>query len=200
MPTKLSTVEEAAAALAQGKAVVFPTDTVYGLGVAVNAAESPRPLFDLKERDEDKPVAWLVADAADLTRYGAQVPAYAQKLAEAFWPGELTLVVRASDEVPAAFRSAAGTIGLRMPANDKALELIRAAGAPIATTSANRSGFPPTHVYRAVDRGLVARAGATMSDMQEKSGVASAVVDCTADEPVVLREGTITAAAIQAAL
>ena len=112
---------EAACALAAGEAVVFPTDTVFGLGVSVKAAAGPRLLYDLKHRDAGKPVAWLVEGPETLDVYGRDVPAYARRLAETFWPGALTLVVRASAAVPAAFRSPAGTIGLRMP--DSALTL-----------------------------------------------------------------------------
>lgn len=131
---------EAACALAAGEAVVFPTDTVFGLGVSVKAAAGPRLLYDLKHRDAGKPVAWLVEGPETLDVYGRDVPAYARRLAETFWPGALTLVVRASAAVPAAFRSPAGTIGLRMPDSEAALALIRAVGCPLAVTSANPLG------------------------------------------------------------
>ena len=149
--------EEAVRALAAGDAVVFPTDTVFGLGISVSAAAGPQLLYDLKRRDAGKPVAWLVEGPEALGVYGKDVPAYAQRLAEAFWPGALTLVVRASDAVSAAFQSAAGTIGLRMPASEAALGLIRAAGCPLAVTSANLSGASDTARVEDLDRALVAR-------------------------------------------
>ena len=139
MPPLSSSKREAVAALKRGEAVIFPTETVYGLGVSVEAAASPEALYDLKERDRGKPVSWLVGGVDDLDRYGAHVPDLARRLARAYWPGPLTLIVEASDAVPAAFRSAAGSIGLRMPDNDTALELIEAVGCPLATTSANIS-------------------------------------------------------------
>ncbi len=135
----------------------MPTDTVCGVGVAVGAAESPAPLFRAKRRPADKPVAWLVGSVGDLSRYGRSVPDYARVLAEAFWPGALTLVVSASDEVPAAFQSAAGTIGLRMPACEDTLALIAAAASPLAVTSANFSGAPAPLAVRDVDEAFVAR-------------------------------------------
>ena len=97
---RTSTIDQAARALRQGEAVIFPTETVYGLGVSVRAATGPDVLYDLKERDRGKPISWLVGGADDLDRYGARVPAIARKLADAYWPGPLTLVVHASDEVP----------------------------------------------------------------------------------------------------
>ena len=87
----------------------FLLKTVYGLGVSVEAAASPEALYDLKERDRGKPVSWLVGGVDDLDRYGAHVPDLARRLARAYWPGPLTLIVEASDAVPAAFRSAAGS-------------------------------------------------------------------------------------------
>lgn len=158
-------LEEATRALAVGNAVIFPTDTVFGLGVSVSAAPGPQLLYDLKHRDAGKPVAWLVEGPEALDVYGRDVPAYARRLAETFWPGGLTLVVRASDAVPAAFQSPAGTIGLRMPASEAALGLIRAAGCPLAVTSANLSGAADTACAGDLDRALVARtAGVYLSD------------------------------------
>ncbi len=83
-------IECAAAALKAGEPVVFPTDTVMGLGVAVEAAPTPQVLYDIKGRASDKPIAWLVADASALDTYGANVPQYARDLADAHWPGALT--------------------------------------------------------------------------------------------------------------
>ena len=158
-------LEEATRALAVGNAVIFPTDTVFGLGVSVSEAPGPQLLYDLKHRDAGKPVAWLVEGPEALDVYGRDVPAYARRLAETFWPGGLTLVVRASDAVPAAFQSPAGTIGLRMPASEAALGLIRAAGCPLAVTSANLSGAADTARAEDLDRALVARtAGVYLSD------------------------------------
>lgn len=158
-------LEEATRALAVGNAVIFPTDTVFGLGVSVSAAPGPQLLYDLKHRDAGKPVAWLVEGPEALDVYGRDVPAYVRRLAETFWPGGLTLVVRASDAVPAAFQSPAGTIGLRMPASEAALGLIRATGCPLAVTSANLSGAADTARAEDLDRALVGRtAGVYLSD------------------------------------
>ena len=192
--THAITAAEAAVALAEGRAVVLPTDTVYGLGVAVGPAVDPAELFRLKGRDEGKPVAWLVADPADLDRYGVDVPAYARDLAARLWPGALTLVVPASDAVPPAFRSEAGTIGLRMPASDDALALIRAAGVPLAVTSANPAGEPAPRRAEDVDETLAAACAGVLGGAGAAGGTASTVVDCTGVAPVILREGPLAAA------
>lgn len=214
-------LEEATRALAVGNAVIFPTDTVFGLGVSVSEAPGPQLLYDLKHRDAGKPVAWLVEGPEALDVYGRDVPAYARRLAETFWPGGLTLVVRASDAVPAAFQSPAGTIGLRMPASEAALGLIHAVGCPLAVTSANLSGAPDTARAEDLDRALVARtaglylpdgvaaagtasgcaeaapsasarlAASDQSALPPASGTASTVLDCTGDAPRVLRAGAL---------
>lgn len=194
--------EETVAALSGGQAAIFPTDTVYGIGVAIAGANGPDTLYELKRREPGKPVAWLVGGLNDLERYGADVPESARCLARAFWPGPLTLVVKASRLVPAAFQSAEGTIGLRMPDCETTLRLISAVGCPLATTSANFSGKPAAHSYSEVDPGLAALVPATLGDGDDsaKSGVASTVVDCTGGRPCILREGAISPADVQGCL
>lgn len=162
-PAVADAVEEAAAALSRGEAVVFPTDTVLGLGVSVDAAASPHLLFDIKQRDEGKPVAWLLGEAEDLRRYGADVPELAFKLAERFWPGPLTLVVRASEAVPPAFRGADGSIGLRMPDHPLALGLAKKLGCPLAVTSANIAGEPAPACVEELDFRIAEKAGFVLS-------------------------------------
>lgn len=196
--TSETAIKEAVAALRRGNPAIFPTETVYGLGVAVGYAQSPDAVFDLKRRDRAKPVAWLVADPADLFAYGKVVPEFARVLADTFWPGPLTLIVKASDRVPESFRSAEGTIGLRMPSNDTALALIREVGCPIAASSANRTGFPAAKCFDDLDPELLSAVSAAVRDDIEKSGVASSVIDCTHEHPVMKRVGAITATDIHA--
>ena len=124
MPNGAHTHEEALEALKNGQPIVFPTDTLFGLGVSVLHAPSPDILYAIKHREKKKPIAWLVGGIEDLERYGKMVPDFAFALARTFWPGPLTIIVKASDEVPAAFCSEEGTIGLRMPANETARALI----------------------------------------------------------------------------
>ena len=186
-------IEKAAAALRQGEAAVFPTDTVYGLGVAVGPSSTPEQLFRIKRRDQGKPVAWLVGGVGDLNIYGKDVPAWAYAAARKHWPGALTLIVQASSAVPGAFQSAQGTIGLRMPASDTALSLIRAVGVPLATTSANISGAPAPSRDAQLDPELLQHVSAVVRGIDCTGGEdrASTVVDCTGSAPVVLRQGSV---------
>lgn len=199
MVVRSSTIEQAASALLRGDAAIFPTDTVYGVGVAVGAAEGPQLLYDLKERESGKPIAWLVGGVEDLDRYGCEIPELAYRLARAFWPGPLTLVVKASNEVPPAFCSEAGTIGLRMPDSKTACALIDAVGMPLATTSANFSGQAASCKSVELDPAFVERVGLMVADADDagKSGVASTVIDCTQAQPIIVREGAVTLADIR---
>ena len=181
-------ITEAAAALRAGKPVIFPTDTVFGLGVAVNHAPSPAELYQLKQRTDDKPIAWLVGSIDDLARYGKNVSAQALELARAHWPGALTLIVEASDEVPPAYRSAADTIALRMPNDPTARTLIEQVG-PLATTSANISGEPAPTCTEELSPELTARVATVAGEAL--GGHASAVVDCTRTPVRVVRQGAI---------
>ncbi len=193
------TSSEALAALKHGQPVVFPTDTLYGLGVSVLHAPSPEKLFAIKHRDPGKPIAWLVGSVEDLSKYGKVVPDFAFALARTFWPGPLTIIVKASDQVPEAFRSKEGTIGLRMPANPTAHKLISQLGCPIATTSANLSGQKNTITFDEIAPSIFEAVGAAVSDEEEKSGIASTIVDCASgDHPVLMREGAITISDIRA--
>lgn len=192
------TLSDAVAALRAGKPAIFPTDTVFGLGVSVRHAAGPDALYALKDREARKPIAWLVGGADDIDIYGADVPSYAKKLAQAFWPGSLTLIVNASESVPVPFKSHEGTIGLRMPNNETAREVIRLVGCPLATTSANPAGSPAPYVVSEIDNELAKAVGVVISDNLAKSGVASTIVDCTGDRPHLVRCGAISAADIAA--
>lgn len=200
MKKQSNSFEQTVAALSRGEAAVYPTETVYGVGVAVHAAATPTILYDIKHREHRKPIAWLVGETSALDAYGKHVPEFARILARTFWPGPLTLIVRASDEVPENYRSSEGTIGLRMPNNETALSLINRVGCPLATSSANISGNKAPCEFDALDDALVSKVGAALADSDDnaKSGIASTVVDCTGDHPVMVREGAITVASIRA--
>lgn len=188
----------ALSALKAGEPVVFPTDTLYGLGVSIRDAGDPSVLFGLKQRPSGKPVAWLVSGVDDLAQYGLDVPDFVFALARTFWPGPLTIIVKASAAVPEPFRSSLGTIGLRCPKGETALRLIRELGSPIATTSANLSGKRPPKRADELDPALCEQVAAVLVDPDEKSGIASTIIDCSQGHPVLVREGSISIEDIQA--
>lgn len=185
-----SNIPQVIGALKTGGLLVFPTDTVWGLGLAVEHAASPQAIFEAKQRRAGKPVAWLVGGADALDVYGRNVPDYARNLAHAFWPGALTLVVPASDAVPVAYQSNEGTIALRMPAHTSTLEIVQHAG-PLATSSANLSGKEAPARLDEVAPAILEAAACVFDDDSTPSGIASTVIDCTDPTPIVLRQGGI---------
>ena len=194
-------LREAASVLAADGVLVMPTDSVYGIGCAAtpNNAGHER-IFTIKQRDRAQTLPWLVADAADLARFAADVPPYALALARRFWPGALTLVVRASAEVPPEYRAADGTIALRCPNSNLVRELVRRVGAPLATTSANTHGMAAATTGSGIEERIVAASNLTLDAGPAPVGVASTIVSCLAAKPQVLREGALSAAQIEQAV
>lgn len=185
--------------LRSGAPLIFETDTVVGIGVSVKDAESPSALYGLKSRSAAKPIAWLISRASDLSEFGKDVPDYAYALADAFWPGAFTIVVKASNRVPASYRPVSDTVGLRMPDDKAVLELIRKVGGPIAATSANLSDMPSVGSLCELDGGF-APGVERLSHANGHVSAASTVVDCTGAAPMILRAGTITDEDIKACL
>jgi tRNA threonylcarbamoyl adenosine modification protein (Sua5/YciO/YrdC/YwlC family) len=183
----------AASVLRDGGIVVFPTETVYGIGAAATSCIGPQEIVDIKMRPASKPLPWLVETEDALDTYGVEIPEYAHRLAARFWPGALTLVVHASDKVGKDFRDKDGNIALRCPDNEVVQELIRASGGPIITTSANTSGNPSAASFEELEPRIVAAADLTLDGGETLHGVHSTIVGCTGPEPVILREGAIPA-------
>jgi len=189
----------AATVLRDGGIVVFPTETVYGIGASATSCIGPQEIIDIKMRPKNKPLPWLVEDEAALDSYGIDVPDYAHRLARAFWPGAITLVVKAASIVAPEFRDDRGTVALRCPDNEVVQELIRASGNAIITTSANTSGKPAVGSFDELEERIIAAADLTLDGGETLHGVHSTVVDCTGPEPVIAREGAIPAEQIIAA-
>lgn len=192
-------VNLAASVLREGGIVVFPTETVYGIGTLATSCIGPQEIVDIKMRpSHKKPLPWLVEDENALDKYAMDVPQYARDLAHRFWPGALTLVVKASDVVGKDFRDERDTVALRCPDHELSQELIRAAGSAIITTSANTSGNPAPGRFEDLEPRIIAAADVTIDGGETHHGIHSTVVDCTGPEPVVLREGAIPVSEVMA--
>lgn len=180
-------IAEATAALARGELVAFPTDTVYGLA---SGHDHVPKLFTAKDRPRGKRIPVLLADITNLDASAIVTP-LGRRLAQRFWPGPLTIVLTAPRR---------GNIAFRVPDHDVARQLLAAAGGGLPATSANRSGGPECRTAAEVLEQLAGRIGLVLDGGRTPSGVVSTVVDCTGDEPVVLREGAIRREALEAAL
>lgn len=197
---------EAVHVLERGGLVAVPTDTVYGIAVALETPGGIERLFAAKSRPPDKAIALLLADADQAGEIG-EMTAAASALAMAFWPGGLTLVVprRTDRALPAALTGGAlapgaiPTVGLRVPAHDAARALARATG-PLPTTSANRSGEPEARDAAEIEALLGGALDLILDGGPSAGGPASTVVDCTGERPIIRRAGAISEAAISRCL
>lgn len=197
-------IAQAVQALAGGALVAFPTETVYGLGADAGSDRAVAGIFAAKGRPSDHPLIVHVADASAVPRFASQVPPFAHKLMQAFWPGPLTLILPRRPEVAAAAAGGQGSIGLRCPAHPVAHALLVAcarAQPPVpglAAPSANKFGrVSPTtaaHVQSEFGGELLVLDGGPC-----RVGIESTIVDCTRGVPVLLRPGTLTRDEVEAA-
>lgn len=187
-------------ALRAGAVVALPTDTVYGIGVALATPGGIERLFEVKRRPQDKGIMLLLADAAQAETLGVMTPA-ASALGAACWPGGLTLVVPRRPDVtlPDVLTAGQPTIGLRVPDHDAPRALARGVG-PLPVTSANVSGRPEASDATEIDELLGDAIELILDGGPAHGGPASTVVDCTGDRPAVLRVGAIPLARIAAIL
>lgn len=182
-----------AKALAAGRLVAFPTETVYGLGANALDPDAVAAIFAAKGRPTDHPLICHVASADALAPLVAEVTPAARALAGAFWPGPLTLVMPRSRAVPDAVTGGRDTVAVRVPAHPVALALLRAFGGPVAAPSANRFGRPsPTTAADVADE-LGDAVAVILDGGPCEIGIESTVVDLTCDPPQVLRPGRISA-------
>ena len=182
-------------AVRAGQLVVLPTDTVYGLGCDAFSAAGVATLLRAKGRGRDMPVPVLVGSWSTVDGLVLGVPREARALIEAFWPGGLSIVLRHAPSLAWDLGETRGTVMLRMPLHPVALDLLREIG-PLAVSSANRSGQPPaTTVDEARDQ-LGGDVPVYLDGGPAVAAMASTIVDLTGDEPLVLRQGAVSAAEV----
>ena len=191
-------IPRAWAVLQRGGLVAIPTDTVYGVAADAFSPAGIDRLYEAKGRDAAKAIPVLLGELEQLSRVAAALPPYAYRLARAFWPGALTLVVASHPSLPPNL-SPAPTVGVRMPDHPLALALLRRAG-PLATTSANLSGGPNPLTAQDVLAQLDGRIELVLDGGACPGGVPSTVVDATRNELSILRQGPITLAMLQQTL
>ncbi len=175
-------------ALREGKVVGIPTDTVYGIALSVENCKSQSEINVIKGSPVDKPIAWLISDKRDIEKYSNSVHDYVYQLIEDRWPGDLTIILDASDRVKSGFRSSNNTIALRMPNDACTLSLIDKLGSPIAASSANFSGERAPMSFSDCDERLLSKISCSITTSDRiASGVASTIIDCTGEVPKKIR-------------
>lgn len=185
-------VARAAQWLRLGEVIIFPTDTLYGIGVdAFNAAALAR-LYTVKQRSLEKGIPVLLSDPADLPRVARDVPPLAQEQAARFWPGPLTLIVPRHQALPENL-SPNENVAVRIPDHALARALIQAAGGAVATSSANLSGERPALNAAEAFEFFNGRVAAVLDGGPVQYGQPSTVLDCTTTPPRILRQGPVPA-------
>lgn len=177
--------------LKAGKTVVFPTETVYGLGANALDPEAAKKIYEAKGRPSDNPLIVHISKKEDVDFLARNISQDAKLLMEAFWPGPLTLILDKSDNVPIETTGGLMTVAIRMPSNPIARKLIDLAGVPIAAPSANISGRPSITSSKYLVEELCERVDAIIISEDSEIGLESTVIDMTASTPVILRPGKI---------
>ena len=185
-------LEKAVRSLGNGGVVVFPTDTLYGLGADVFSLPALQRIFSIKGRPADLALPVLVADMDQLEAVALPLSSQARRLAQRFWPGPLTLVMHRSPDLPDLVTGGADTVAVRMPGHPVPLELARRLGRPITGTSANLSGQPDLLDLGALENQLGNLVDHIIQTGPVPAGTASTIVDVTGDAPQLLREGAIS--------
>lgn len=184
-------IKRAAECIKNGGTVVFPTETVYGLGADALNENAVKKIFIAKGRPQDNPLIIHVA-SKEIEKYVEDIPKVAEKLMNKFWPGPLTILFNKKSIVPDITSAGLSTIGIRMPEDKLALKLIEFSETAIAAPSANISGRPsPTDIYRCIED-LNEKVDFIIGGSESNVGLESTIVDCTVTPPCILRPGGIT--------
>lgn len=184
---------EAATYLVHNEVVAFPTETVYGLGANAKSEEAVKKVYEAKGRPSDNPLIVHIASQSQLNEFVTEIPSFAKRLMQKFWPGPLTLILKHKPgQLANAVTAGLETVAVRMPNHPVALQLIEESGLPIAAPSANTSGKPSPTTAKHVYEDLNGRIAGIVDGGSTGVGVESTVLDCTVDIPVILRPGGVT--------
>ncbi|MGB3828200.1 MAG: L-threonylcarbamoyladenylate synthase [Ornithinimicrobium sp.] len=192
-------VAQAAEVVRSGRLIVMPTDTVYGIGADAFDAVAVAMVLAAKHRSRDMPPPVLVPSPRTVDGLASDVPLYAKILIRAFWPGALTVVLRAQSSLAWDLGKTNGTVALRMPQDSLALDVLSQVG-PMAVTSANLTGQPAATTAQEAHEQLRGAVSIYLDDGPRQEHGASTIVDCTGEEPVVLRHGSLSAESLREVL
>lgn len=194
---KKEDIEIAAKIIADGGLVAFPTETVYGLGADAMNPQAVKKIYEAKGRPSDNPTIVHIASNDDMTVVTDNVTKDMERLMERFWPGPMTMIVQKKEDIPYVTTGNLETVGVRMPENEVARQLIELSGRVIAAPSANISGKPSPTNFRHVIDDLDGKIDAVICSSPSNIGIESTVIDMTGETPVILRPGYITRENVQ---
>jgi L-threonylcarbamoyladenylate synthase len=190
-------IDEAVAILKNGGVIAFPTETFYGLGADARNEAAIEKIFGIKGRDFKNPILVVIGDVTHLDAFAADIPEVARKLMDRFWPGPLTIVLRAAPSVSPKLTAGSGKIGIRLTSHPIAMEISKKLGGPLTATSANLSGAPECSSAAEALSQLQGRIDGVVDGGQTPGGKGSTIVDVTASPIKILREGVIAVSLIQ---
>ena len=199
-PIDATLLKEAGEILRRGGLVGFPTETVYGLGGNALDAEASKKIYAAKGRPSDNPLIVHISCMEELPPLVEEIPEAAYRLAERFWPGPLTMILKKSDRIPLSTSGGLDTVAIRMPSDPIANALIREAGVPVAAPSANTSGRPSPTTAQHVVEDLDGKIEMIIDGGAVQVGVESTIIDLTEAVPVLLRPGAVTLPMLRALL
>ena len=185
---------KAADIVRRGGLIAFRTDTFYGLGADPHNAPAVRRIFELKGREEGKPILVLISDVELVPSFLTNPSAQFSSIAERFWPGPLTLIGIAPDELPHELTAGTGTVGIRLPAGEEVRALLRACGGALTATSANPAGQPPARSAEDVGRYFSDGIDLVVDDGEVTATQPSTVLDLSGESPKLIREGAVSRA------
>lgn len=195
-----ASIRQAADIQRRGGLVIFPTDTVYGVGASLNCPEAVRALYVIKGREAKKPLQVLLPVASQLSQVARDLSPLAQRAAQAFFPGGVTLVVLKAPNIPPEVVANGPTIGVRVPDSTVCRALLEALGSPLVATSANRSGEPSPRTAQEALEQLGDEVDLVLDGGPCAVGQDSTVIDVTGDAPRILREGAVPRAEVERVL
>ncbi|MBC2716365.1 MAG: threonylcarbamoyl-AMP synthase [Desulfobacteraceae bacterium] len=189
---ELSLICEAADVVKRGGVVVFPTRTLYGMGVDAFNAEAVNQVFCVKQRLMHNPLSVLIKSVDAVTSLAAEIPSAAVKFMETFWPGRVTIVFKARPDVPSNLTAGTSKIGIRVPEHPVAVKLVVSLDHPLTGTSANLSGDPGADCIEDLSPEIIKGVNLVIDSGTLKGGIGSTVVDVTTDPPTIIREGEVS--------
>lgn len=185
-------LEQAAELIRNGKIVIFPTETVYGIGTNGLDKQAVKKLYEVKQRPLDKPISLLVSNMEMVNKIAKDITDVEYKIMERFFPGPLTIILKKRDIVPDVVTAGQDTVGVRMPEGEVARKLVQYAGVPVATPSANISGKPSGTNLQDIKKDFEGKVDFFIDGGNSKLGLASTIVQVVNGKPQILRQGSIT--------
>lgn len=185
-------LEKAAELIKQGKIVVFPTETVYGIGTNGLDENAVKKLFEVKQRPLNKPISLLVSNMEMVHMIAKDITEIEYKIMEKFFPGPLTIILKKKDIVPDIVTSGQDTVGIRMPSGEIVKKLVEIAGTPIAAPSANITGEPSGTNLQEIKKHFEGKADCFIDGGDSELGISSTIVQIVNGKIQILREGSIT--------